>query len=90
MSKARELLNQLGVTSTNEAVKDELGRFWVVTYPTPAFTQLVDILFEVDVFGFARQIQGGLDERDVILITTKKDRAKLVAEQILVSSKKEV
>ena len=90
MTKARELLNQLDMTKSNEAsIKDEIGKFWVVTWPKPS-SELEDVLFQVDVFGFANQVRGGLEKSEVAMLTKNQSEAKSFAEKVLTSSKKEV
>lgn len=61
---------------------DEIGKFWVVTKPTKN-SELVDILFETDLFGFVLQMKGGLKEDEVLGFYKNKEKAKKMAEKIL-------
>jgi len=71
----------------NEAKRvDEIGKFWVVTKPTKN-SELVDILFETDLFGFVLQMKGGLKEDEVLGFYKNKEKAKKMAEKLLLKIK---
>ena len=57
-------------------VKDEVGKFFVVTKPRSKNTTMEDIVFESDIFGFANQIRGGLKFEDVIGLYKQKSDAR--------------
>lgn len=46
-------------------IKDTLGKFFIVTKPSKN-SKLEDILVEVDLLGFLRQLKGGLTEEEII------------------------
>jgi hypothetical protein len=67
----------------NEArMVDEIGRFWVVTKPTKN-SELGDIFFETDLFGFVLQMKGGLKENEIIGVYKNEGKAKKEAEKLL-------
>jgi len=77
MTKAQRLID------TAEArFKDEMGKFYVVTKPTKD-SELIDILFDADVFSFALQVRGGLKKSDVLLITHDKAKADKLANSLI-------
>ena len=62
---------------------DQVGSFWVVTKIISSSSTIDDILFECNVFDFVLQINGGLDAKDILLITQDKKKAQKVAEEQL-------
>lgn len=66
-----------------DKIEDEIGKFWVVTKPTPV-SLLIDIVFESDVLGFANQVRGGLDEKNEVYgIYKNKDKAETIGKRLL-------
>ena len=59
---------------------DEIGKFWVVTKPTPDST-LGDFLFQSDVFDLALQLRGGLKGNEIVGIYKNDIKAHKVAGQ---------
>jgi hypothetical protein len=46
-------------------IKDELGKFFIVTKPLTKKPTKDDILVELDLLGFFNQIQGGLTKEEI-------------------------
>jgi hypothetical protein len=63
-------------------MKDEVGAFWFVTYPTDV-SELADILGETSVLKLMLQFKGGLKEEHVAGLYKSKDRAESVATYLL-------
>jgi hypothetical protein len=61
---------------------DEIGKFWVVTKPTK-YSELVDIFFKTDLFGFVLQMKGGLKENEIVGVYKNEGKAKKEAERLL-------
>ena len=59
-----------------------LPPFWVVTKPTIE-SNLADILFESDLFGFILQVKGGLKGYEIVGIYTNYSEAKKIAQKLL-------
>lgn len=57
-------------------------KFWLVVSPSPNST-FIDICYETDFGGFARQIRGGLDEATIVGIFAKADEAAETAKHLL-------
>jgi hypothetical protein len=57
-------------------------KFWLVVSPSPNST-FVDICFDCDFEGFARQIRGGLDEAKIIGIFAEANVAAETAKHVL-------
>ena len=66
---------------------DEVGRFWVVTYPRRS-SELGDVCFETDVWGLVNQIRGGLAPEMVVGIYRARETAEAAAEALLEAIKK--
>jgi hypothetical protein len=79
--KEKEL--QEGFSIDNYEVKNELGKFFIVTKPKSKKTTLDDIVFESDVFHFANQIKGGLAFEDVVGIFKQKSDARREGTELL-------
>ena len=56
--------------------------FWVVTKPTKD-SELVDILFESDIYGMHLQFAGGLKRQDIVAIVNDKSKAEKIAKGLL-------
>ena len=65
---------------------DEVGKFWVVTYPTPN-SLIQDICFESDVVYFANQMRGGLEMEEVYGFYKNESDAIAKAKELLNSKK---
>jgi hypothetical protein len=61
---------------------DEVGKFWIVTYPRKN-SKLADICFEMDVIGLIRQVLGGLSENEIAAVYQSKAAAHLCANRLL-------
>ena len=70
-------------------VKDEIGKFWVVTKPTKE-SILLDILFESDILGMGMQFKGGLKKDEIIGFYKKGSSAKAVATKLLKNNKTDI
>ena len=60
----------------------ELPPFWIVTRPSPN-SEMADILFESDLFGFILQEKGGLKGSEIVGFYTSQSKAKKIAEKLL-------
>jgi|688.fasta_scaffold1262480_2 hypothetical protein len=74
---------QEGFSINNYDVKNELGKFFIVTKPHGKNDTLDDICFESDVFHFANQIRGGLAFEEVVGIFKQKSDARREATELL-------
>lgn len=83
MSKLDKYLNEgSGKSVFGYKGPDEVGKFWVVTFPTQ-FSSLNDIFFEADIFDFALQLRGGLEVEEISGIFKNKAKAKKLAVKLL-------
>ena len=83
MDKVDKYLTELsGKSSFGYKGPDEVGKFWVVSYPTQ-FTELNDIFFEADIFDFALQLRGGLEVAEIAGIFKNSGKAKKLAVKLL-------
>lgn len=67
---------------TNE-ITDKLGKFFVVTKPQTKKPQLSDILMELTLIEFVRQIKGGLTEKEILGVFKDRSPANIFAKQII-------
>jgi len=87
-SELRQLIKEEVESIVNETrtkdfeVKDEIGKFFVVTSPYKDSTK-EDILFDSDVFHFANQVKEGLSLHDVIGLYKNKSDANRIATEAL-------
>lgn len=70
-------------TEKTAAVEDEVGRFWIVTYPWSKDTKLVDMLFETDIAGIGNQFRGGLESDDIHGVYKDKAKAEVDAMRLM-------
>lgn len=63
-----------------------LPPFWVVIMPTVE-SELEDILFDSDLFGFILQVKGGLKICEIVGIYTNQSEAKKIAQRLLTNKK---
>jgi|APFre7841882654_1041346.scaffolds.fasta_scaffold02100_11 hypothetical protein len=63
-------------------IKDEVGKFWVVTHPTPDSTTQ-DILFQTDICGMHLQYLGGLKDEVIVGFYKSKEKASKLAKTML-------
>lgn len=66
----------------NESVKDEIGKFWMVTTPSGQ-SGMGDICFELDLKGFMNQVRGGLKYEEVLAFLKSESSAKKMAQDLL-------
>lgn len=85
--KAKNVLNQISELVEKDVIEDEVGKFWVVLFATPE-SELVDILFESDIFDIMIMAKGGLRPNDILAIFKNKVKAKKYAEDYLNEYKK--
>jgi hypothetical protein len=87
-SELRQIIKEEVESIVNETrtkdfeVKDEIGKFFVVTSPYKDSTK-EDILFDSDVFHFANQVRGGLTFEEVLGLYKNKSDANRVATEAL-------
>lgn len=74
------------VTAKELGIKNDIGKFFVVTKPTGKST-LADIMFESDPIHFANQIKGGLEYDKVLGFYTNKSDASWDAKAALKDQK---
>lgn len=72
----KEVVGEAEFSTKSFDVKDEIGKFFVVTKPRSKNTTIEDIVFESDIFYFANQIRGGLKFEDVIGLYKQKSDAR--------------
>jgi hypothetical protein len=72
----KEVVGEAEFTTKSFDVKDEVGKFFVVTKPRSKNATMEDIVFESDIFYFANQIRGGLKFEDVIGLYKQKSDAR--------------
>ena len=61
---------------------DEVGKFWVVTKPSP-HSEIQDIVFQTDIFGMYRQFLGGLHQAEIYGFYKTKTKAMNVGKKLL-------
>jgi hypothetical protein len=61
---------------------DDIGNFWVVTYPTD-ISELIDICFESNVVNMMYQTKGGLNPEEVVGVFKREREAKDFASELL-------
>lgn len=84
-----ELQVQEELKSTKDyEIKDDIGKFFIVTTPKTNKATKDDILIELDVFGFANQIKGGLTFEEVKGIFKNKSEAGKLATEIILNNEK--
>lgn len=87
-SELRQIIKEEVESIVNEIrtkdfeVKDEIGKFFVVTSPNKDSTK-EDILFESDVFHFSNQVKGGLSLDNVMGLYKNKSDANRIATEAL-------
>ena len=87
-SELRQIIKEEVESIVNETrtkdfeVKDEIGKFFVVTSPYKDSTK-EDILFDSDIFHFANQVKEGLKLHDVIGLYKNKSDANRIATEAL-------
>jgi len=65
---------------------DEVGKFWVVYFPeryAESETELVDVVFEADVFDMLLQLKGGLEPEAIKGIFKSESAANNLAQTLL-------
>lgn len=83
MIKANDVLFLIGdFVTTNEALKDDIGKFWVVTKPSGE-SELVDICFEASITDMMLQAKGGLKTDEILAILKSKSEAEKLAQSLL-------
>lgn len=69
------------------STEDSIGSFFVVTNPTKQ-SEIEDILFESSIKNMMLQAKGGLEYKDICLITKDSVRAKALADELLANVQK--
>jgi len=64
-------------------MKPEEFKFWCVTTPKSLESTIDDVLFSTDLRGFALQILGGLDHKNIISVTMDYEEARNRAMKVL-------
>jgi len=63
-------------------VHDEVGKFWVVTQPSP-HSDIQDIVFQTDIMGMRLQFLGGLHQDEVYGFYKTKTKAMSIGKKLL-------
>jgi hypothetical protein len=80
--EVESIVNETRTSTKDFEIKDEIGKFFVVTSPFKNDTK-EDILFESDVFSFANQVRGGLTFEEVLGLYKNKSDANRIATEAL-------
>lgn len=79
--KAKKVLNLLKENAI-DGINDEIGKIWVVTAPTES-SEMLDIVFEVNIGSLMNQARGGLDPDDVLMLTKDQKKAEAYGKKLL-------
>ena len=77
-------VGQIKYAQGGEIEIDEVGPFWVVTYPTSDIDELNDILFQSTIASMCLQFLGGLKLREIAGIYREENVAKQRAIDLMI------